>query len=199
MTQHKRQPSCSTVLESIEAYLDRSLDPNDMTTVENHIEHCARCRQELHVAQTVDNELRNLAMMECPDHVTERVFAAVRQADGEAPVSPRSSNSLRRWFTGHRFGRPILAGSMAAIIVITAVVFIRVDKPTEEISQSQIEEAEAAIKWTFAYVNQVSRRSGLAVRDQVFEAGVMQPMERAVRTAVGVGTTTPEKEDGGSI
>jgi hypothetical protein len=55
------------------------------------------------------------------------------------------------------------------------------------------------VKWTFAYVSDVGRRSGLAVRDEVFETGVMQPMQRAVRAAIDGETRTRESKNGGSI
>jgi anti-sigma factor RsiW len=194
MSHHERQPTCSSVHESIELYVDGALPAEQTRAIENHVAHCARCKRELVVANRVVNELRNMSALDCPDDVTERVVGALD------PSSSRHAGFLPRWFKRYKPLHRALAGGLAAILAIVAAVFLypgpnRDERPTAE----EVAQAEVAIKWTFGYVNQISRRSGLAVRDEVFEAGVVDPVQRAVRAAVSIGTKTPEKEDGGSL
>ena len=201
MSRQRKQVSCTSVQESIESYLDGELSTDEAAILENHFGVCPRCRHELSVARDVLDGLHGLPPLECPDRVTDEVFERIHASvAGKLPVRRETAAGfLKRILTVDRIPRPAFAGALIVLVVLSALVVGRIHKPTEQITAAEIEEAEAAVKWTFAYVSQVGRRSGLAVRDEVFDAGVMQPMQRAVHSAMDGGTRTTESENGGSI
>jgi anti-sigma factor RsiW len=186
--------------ESIERYLDGELPSNEAAVLESHLEACPRCRQELSAAREVLEGLHGLPVLRCPDRVTNDVFERVRGSAGAQAPPRRSVAGLMRWLAGARLlPRPALAGAFVVLAVLSAIVIDRREKPEDQITAAEIEEAEAAVKWTFAYVSHVGRRSGLAVRDEVLEIGVMRPMERALRSAIDGDTRTRKSNNGGSI
>jgi len=201
MSRQRKQVSCTSVQESFEPYLDGELSLDEAAVLESHFEVCTRCRHELSVARDVLDGLHGLPPLECPDRVTDEVFERIHASvAGEPPVRRETvTGFLRRILTVGRIPRAAFAGALIVLVVLSALVVGRINKPTEQITAAEIEEAEAAVKWTFAYVSEVGRRSGLAVRDEVFEAGVMQPMQRAVRSAMDGGARTTESNPGGSI
>ena len=207
MSRFDHSVSCTWVREAIDTYLDDGLDDNHTTRFETHLVDCARCRQELSVARNVLEELRALPTLKCPDHVKDRVFEHVDASAARVAVksavksNDRTVAVLKRWFTGRYRGmpRPALAGVIMIVVIVSSLVVGRLNRPMEQITPAQIGDAEAAVKRTFAYVNQVSRRSGLAVRDEVFGAGVTQPVQRAVRSALDVEARTQQKDNGGSV
>jgi anti-sigma factor RsiW len=201
MSRQRKQVSCTSVQESIEPYLDGELQVDEAAVLESHFGVCTRCRHELSVARDVLDGLHGLPSLECPDRVTDDVFERVHAcAAGDTPVHRETvAGFLKRILTVGRIPRPAFASALIVLVVLSALVVVRINKPTEQITAAEIEEAEAAVKWTFAYVSEVGRRSGLAVRDEVFDAGVMQPMQRAVRSTMDSKARTTESENGGSI
>lgn len=201
MSRRDKQASCTSAQECVESYLDGALPPDETAILESHFETCARCQHELSIARTVLDGLHGLAPLECPDHVTDGVFERVRATITEKSPVRRgiAAGFLERLRATSRLPQPALAGALIVLVVLSAFVVGKLNKPPEEITAAQIEEAEAVVKWTFAYVSEVGRRSGLAVRDEVFEAGVIQPMQRAVRSAIDSEARTPENKNGGSI
>lgn len=188
---HHTNISCSRILESVDAYIDDQLSGDEVARFEGHVANCARCRHELALARHVLKETRELPSVPCPDEVTERVFVAT--------VGPRSAHErLGRWLVGRRWRAVRLATVAGAAFAVFFIAFLsRQHTPEEEFSQAEISEAQAAVRWTFAYVNEVSWRSGLAVRDEVFETGLVDPVRRAVRSVIEVEPDTKRNHNGG--
>jgi hypothetical protein len=92
-------------LETIEAFVDDTLDPLDRSTVKLHLEDCAHCAAEV-------SDLReSLATMK----------AASRRPSERLPAESRSSRSLK-------FSTPIRIAAMVALIAFAAVALIAVFK-----------------------------------------------------------------------
>lgn len=188
--------TCGWVDERIELFVDGDLDATATARLQAHIASCARCRQELDAARQVQHQLRELPVFDCPD---ETVDTALRRA------STPSGAGLTGWIRGAMSGvswRPALAGVLGVLIVISLAVTLRFQRALDRFSPEQIEQAETALRWTFAYVNEVGRKSGYAVRDEVIGAGVVEPMERAFRFAMPEDehpTTNEQEEEDGSI
>jgi anti-sigma factor RsiW len=198
MTGSNRDVSCSWVQEAIDSYIDGDLPSDEEPLFERHVNGCGRCRHELAIAESVVGELRALPSLTCPDHVTDRVLEHTDASRAREQTRSPQGGVAGRWIRRLGAPRPALAGVMVILIVVASVLVGRFNKPGEQISPAQVEEAEAALRWTFAYVNEVSRLSGLAVRDEVFEAGVLQPVQRAVRSALDT-EARARQENGGSI
>jgi anti-sigma factor (TIGR02949 family) len=183
---------CTWVEEHIEAYVDRELAREDTNALEKHLAACGHCRRELALAERVRSELRALPELECDDRVTDEVIGQIEGPRHRAPLRSPS------WWLGGRL-RPALAVAAAVLIITASVVFVQLRRGQARYTPDQIERAEKALRWTFAYLNEVSRQSGEAVRDEVFEAGVIEPVQRAVGSQRQPDDKSDKDENGGSI
>ncbi|MDH3215635.1 MAG: zf-HC2 domain-containing protein [Candidatus Krumholzibacteria bacterium] len=203
MNADDKKTSCSWVVESIDSYIDGDLGRDEMAAIKTHVNKCRRCREELAFVKGTLAQLRDLPNLDCPRRVSDVVHErlAASRPDQHPVRATVPSGFVKRWFSGRQLGvpRPALASALIVLVVLSSLIISRINRPAEHISPEQVSEAEAAVKWTFAYVNEISRRSGLAVRDEVFEAGVIRPMQRAVRSALEADTPTVPKDNGGSI
>lgn len=201
MSPSDNHAKCSWVIGSIDLYIDGDLGGDEAAAVERHLQTCPDCGREFAVARTVLDEVRALPGLDCPDPVIDRLSEHIR-SDASADAIDRARRwSVKRWFAVRPFGvpRPALAGLFVVVVVVSSLIISRSRQSVEPISPAQVAEAEAAVKWTFAYVNEVSRRSGIAVRTEVFNAGIVRPTERALRSAFDTEEPTQQGEDGGSI
>lgn len=196
MTQSKNI-DCAWVEERIDPYLDGDLGSSELTVLADHLGGCTRCRQEVDVAARVAGELRELPEVRCPDAVVDVV---VKRACTTQAADDGFGARLARLFAREP-RRVAFAGGLAVIVVAMAILAVRVNRTVDHFSSQEIEQAEAALRWTFAYVNDVSRKSGYAVRDQVFAGGVMEPVQRALHSALqeDEDKQQEEKENGESI
>ena len=79
-------------------------------------------------------------------------------------------------------------------IVVTSIWVGRVNRTT--VSPEEVAEAQAALKWTLAYVGHVSDRSGQAVRDEVIRNGLVSPVQRALES-ISHSSDTDNQTNGG--
>jgi hypothetical protein len=205
--------SCVWVEERIDSYLDSDLDSNDFTRLEDHLGLCAHCQSEVALARSVQDGLHDLPQMACPDEVRDRVLEHARAADRvrERAAAGWLSRNVRRYLLDApgrvRTGvaglgmRPALTGALAVVIIVVSIIAVRINRTVEHFSPEQVESAESVLRWTFAYMNEVGRRSGYAARDEVFQASAAA--QRAVRSVLTTETEEqpeqPEEDNGGSI
>jgi anti-sigma factor RsiW len=191
---------CSWTRERIDAYIDADLSGNERGRFEEHVGRCAECKDELSLASTMLSELRALPSQPCPPQVVDRVFneipGAADVADG--PMEERGS-FVSRWLFAPRLRalRPVLVSVFVVVVAASALFVGRVSRTPAPPTTEEVEHAEAALKWTLAYVNNVSRRTGLAVRDEAIGVGIIQPVRRAVHTVVDEDASKPEEQNGG--
>jgi anti-sigma factor (TIGR02949 family) len=180
---------CDWVLDRLEAYLDGDLSTDELAPIESHLTICGNCTRELGLARQVQSMLHALPEHRCPDAVVE---AAARRINGlPAPATVPLTERLSGWW--HQFMHPIAAAA-AMLLVVAMTVFIGQEhhynstaslspEDTLELSAEDIALAEAEIKWTLAYLGDVGRRSGRAVRDEAIINHVVKPVGRALDTA----------------
>lgn len=150
--------TCEAAADLIEPFLDGDLGPSEAARLEAHLGRCADCAAELELATTLRRGLRSLPELDCPPAVLERA----RRAAGEAPVVPlrRPARRAPGWL------------AVAAALVLAALGALAVGRglrgPTaEEPSPEQVAQATAEARYALALVGRVSRRAGLALRDDV--------------------------------
>jgi len=179
---------CGWLGERIEAYLDDDLAHDAKVRFENHVETCRVCRTEVEQAKKTLAELRKLPTLPCPDEIVERVRGELH------PIN--EPNRVRAWFARVWAPslRPALATVAVAVIVLTSMWVGRMNRAT--VSPQEVAEAQAALKWTFAYVGQVSERSGKAVRDEAIRDGLVSPVQRALDTMNRNSNAEPETNGG---
>jgi hypothetical protein len=101
--------------DDLDRLLDGSLGAERAAQVEAHLAACARCRRELEALRAVQSALRDhLPRDAVPDHVADRVRAAVRRG-----ASPRAAFPLRR------------AAAAAAVLAAAAVVVLLIARPRD--------------------------------------------------------------------
>jgi predicted anti-sigma-YlaC factor YlaD len=191
--------NCQWVRDRIDPYLDEELSAGDNATFGQHVGACLHCREELAAAKAVLSELRKLPAKQCPDHVVERVFEHIETQERRRPAW----RGALAWLGGRQLGVPrtALAGALALVVIVSSLMFTRTNEPTPEFTPEEIAQAEAALKWTFAYVNKVSRQTGYTVRDDVIGARVVVPVRQAVRATFEPKETPPQTDNnnGGSV
>jgi len=109
------------------AYLLGSLEPEEITALEVHLEDCQRCRDELEwLRPAIDTIPVSIPQMQPPEGLRARLMVEVRSDAAEAgapagreakPVPPQSRPSRFRRF----LLRPVTGLAVAALIVAAAV------------------------------------------------------------------------------
>jgi hypothetical protein len=158
--------------------------------------------QVLEHARTADGPSVGRYLHDAPDRSAVR---DVRRYLHDASERARKSavagwlDRVTRGVTRAGFGmRPALTGALAVVIIVASIVAVRINRTVEHFSPEQVESAESVLRWTFAYMNEVGRKSGYAARDEVFEASATA--QRAVRSALTTDANQqPEEDNGGSI
>ena len=183
--------------ELVEPYLDELISEEERISFDKHVARCARCRAELVVANRLKSEIRALPLLPCPDRVSKNVFKRTIALQTGTRLMGR--RWLPLWLIDRRRLRPALAGGLVIVLAVSTVLVMKARTRSPQITAAEIADAETALKWTFAYVNQVGRRSGLAVRDEVFDAGIVTPVRRAVGTKDKENDTIQQPQNGGSL
>jgi hypothetical protein len=197
MNVHDDTTRCEWARDSIDAYLDGELTNVDVTVLESHMNECGMCREELASARRVLTELRELPAKRCPDGVTDRLYATIG-----ADTTVHRDGRLPRWLTARPFGllRPVLVGSLILVIAVSAIWFDRHNRSSGDsrsYTPEEVAQAEAELKWTMAFLGDVGRRTGYAVRDEVVGARVVEPVRRAVHSVMEGGVEVTPRNNGG--
>lgn len=191
MNQFESQSPCEWVQERIDAYLDGDLSPAETAIADLHLTRCAACADELQLARQVAGSLRALPAQICPDSIPEAVRERIGAA-GSAHWGVKPWPWYYRW--QEWFKRPAVVGVLTAVlfVVITAILGEQ-KKPEPLYTQAEIEAAELDAKIALAYLGRCTDRAGAALRNNVFEDGVVAPIMRAVRRQhTGKNTTQPQ-------
>ena len=161
--------------------------------MQSHIDGCASCAHEMEMATSTLTAIRELPAERCPDAVVEDLFSSVADETG-VPEPGGFIGGLRGSVM-----RPALAASLALAVIVAGIAVERWHESRTHVTPEEVAKAEAALKWTFAYVNDVSRRAGFAVRDEVIGEHVVGRLRAGVhRVTSGDRSTPPEENNGGS-
>ena len=176
MSDRHDKTTCAWVDEHIDDYIDGDLSTGDRTRFAKHLDVCTACRREFELAGSVLNELHALPEEKCPDRVSDAVLDHVGAgADGERSLVQR----VRGWRAGGTPSvRAALVSAFIVLIIVSAAVVGRMQQ--NRITPEEVAVAEAQLRQTLAYVGEVSRRSGVVVRNEAIGKGIVKPMRRAM-------------------
>ena len=90
------------------------------------------------------------------------------------------------------------AAVVVAVVTVTSLLLTRGRPELTPPSAAEIARAEAEGKWTLAYLGEIGRRTGLAVRDDVIHTRVLKPAGDAVKSALGAASGAVPENNGGS-
>lgn len=195
MTPDNKNTECAWARDNIDLYVDDDLTTEDAVRLERHLNRCDACRDEVALAARVLEELRGLPDRRCPDGIVDDVFASIG-APRTAPAEPRARRRLPAWPALVR--HPALAATLAIVVLTGGALLGRWYQTRNRISPEEIARAEAALKWTVAYVSDVGRRASFTVRDDVIGGHVVGPLRSGVHNATtDDDKSTHEQNNGG--
>ncbi|HVT61173.1 MAG TPA: zf-HC2 domain-containing protein [Thermoanaerobaculia bacterium] len=191
---------CAGALALLEPHLDGELSPAEQARLATHLGSCPACAEELRLAGDVRHGLRALPELDCPPEVLARAFAAAvresampgappaaRQAEGRQRFRRlgrrwRSrleglSRHLPSWRLPHLTPAARIAAVCAALLVAILIVRWPHREPPAP-SPEEMARATREARFALAYVDQVSRRAALRLRDQVLERHLVLPAAR---------------------
>ena len=160
--------------DRVEAYLDGALPPDEHIAFERQLRADAAWQAELRLARQVRRSLRGLPQPSCPPQVTQAVLAEA-QHRRRAAQAARWDTWLERF--RQQFWQPALAMGVLVLLVMTATLLGRPPAPQHD---PEVAQALADVQWTLAYLSEVGRQTGEAVREEVLEEHVVTPVQRAI-------------------
>ncbi len=172
--------SCEEVLVGLESYLDGELDAAAAATFQAHLESCPACAAEHRLAEAVRSELRALPALDAPSSVLREVQHEIeRERFSKPPALPSTG---RRW------------AALAAAVLATAAIGLSLwqqstQQPKIEQDRAAAEAAEIArateeARFALAYMNQITRRASLKLRDDILIERVAAPTVRGLTRAL---------------
>ena len=163
--------------DSVEAYVDGELSVEEVSRFENLMDPGGEIDTEVKLARAIQDSFRSLDPIECPDDVSTSILKHAR----EDWMTIARANA---WLAARTFFRPIVRPALATTILL-AIVLMAVwsGRKTSEIDPA-VAEALNDVKWTLAYVSQVSRQTGTTVRVEALEPLVFEQMKDAVETFI---------------
>jgi len=188
MKKHNRDSgACDWVQANLEVYLEQELAAEAQDRLVAHVRSCARCRKELELAQELLAALHGLPEKTCPPGIRSAVLARAR---GNRLFGFEISTHESIFDRLATFWRPAVALSAFAAILVIAALFSFNEQKTAAHRPEEVARAEVELKWTFAYIGRVTRKSTQTVVNEVIPADVLQPLQQAVGAALG---TTRQK------
>ena len=191
--------------ERVEAYVDRSLPPHERALFESRLSEDPRWQESVTLSRRIRAELRGLETPPCPDEVVEAALVNVAARRG-ALRDGRSTAALQRGAgrSGSmasdrhpiagigRIGQAWKAagsypvwGVVVGILLVAAILVFRPGQNQDAAPprQAEVDAAVADVKWTLAYLDGVSVRTGIVIREQVIAESVVRP----IRTGLQMG------------
>ena len=154
---------CSWTQERIEAYIDDELTPVEQDRLEAHAVACAACAAELEDARRLVGALRTLPSLTCPDAVSQALQDRIQRTRQN-----RWRTAAKRWY------KPLAA---AAVLALIAGYHLFDPEPVPPaFSPKEVAQARRQVEWTLAYLGDLNSRMGTAVRDDVIQPRLVQPL-----------------------
>ncbi|HUK39838.1 MAG TPA: DUF2275 domain-containing protein [Candidatus Acidoferrales bacterium] len=113
--------NCEEVQAQLSDYLDKTLSPANLHTIEAHLSACTLCRTETDYLSECIHQVASLPVIEPPIGFTQRVMARVREIN-EQP------SFWQRWFFPLRIKIPLQATAVA-LVGILAVYILQKEPP----------------------------------------------------------------------
>jgi len=167
--------TCDEALDLLEPFVDGELPFAQAEPLRSHLQGCRACAGELALAERIRRELRALPQPDCPPEVIERV---VRSGRGEVVPFPARRRS------GWRV-RIAAAAAVLALAVGGGSLFFNLQQRPDRPDPAQVAQATRDARLALAYLDKVTRKAGLGVRDEVLEKRLVIPAARSVSRSLG--------------
>lgn len=168
--------------ERLEAYLDGDLPDDEQAAMEQHLAADPSWEAEVRLARQVRDGLQAFPRPTCPDRVTRTVLAEARRRQRADQLHRLRAWVEQRWLN---LWQPALAMSVLLLLVASALLLGQPPQPAPSVAeQDEVEQALDEVRWTLAYLSEVSQQAGSSVRDEVLNRRVVTPVHRAVHPLV---------------
>ena len=165
-------PSCESVLERLEPWIDGELLVDEAAAISAHIEICSTCSEESTLAKRILAELRGFPELDTP----HRVLRAVqRETGGRSPLD-RAGRIFR--VVPRLPGRALVAVA-AVLLIALAGHFWRV-RTAPQFSDQEVRRASAEARYALAFVATITHRVEEKVRTQVLEGEAVSASLRGI-------------------
>lgn len=163
--------------DSVEAFVDGDLSAEEASRFASLMELDVAVATEVKMAKAIRNSFRSLAPVECPESITTAILKKAR-TDLMAAMRINGWHAVRKYF--RPLFRPVLAMTILLAMVLSSVWL---GKSTTRIEPA-VAEALNDVKWTLAYLAEVTRQTGSTVRAEALEPLVLERIQEAVETFI---------------
>jgi anti-sigma factor RsiW len=160
----------------IEAYVDGELSAEERSAFQAELAVDADLRRQVAFADDLRKTLRRLPSERMPASVTASVLSTARR-QSRSDVLTR----IRSWFLPGFADAWQPALAMATLMLLVAIS-VRVTVPSPA-TDPAVAQALEQVKWTLAFLSEVSSETGETVRGTVIGPHVIAPMQGAVDQA----------------
>lgn len=165
---------CYFVQLQIDSFLDGELSSEQQQIFAAHVHACSACAAELQFAQTVNDSVLDLPLLDCSDAALEPIDRLGRAPGEAAAVNTGGTSSLGGWLAslpaGLRYGLPAAAAVVVTLLLVpmlsdrsenpAAVVATDADAATAgEYSQEDVLAALNDLNTAISYLNEVTQRT----------------------------------------
>ena len=163
--------------DRLEAYLDDALPAPEREAVEAALRRDPLARADwqaaLQRARQIRDGLHALPRPVCPTHVTRAVLEHAARTTAPPPWLARFHAWMQRQLTA--LWQPALAMALLLLLVVSSSLMT----PAPQAVSPEVARARAEVEWTLAFLSEVGRETGQAVREDVFAARVVTPVQDA--------------------
>ena len=183
MTRYDTGPNCAWVRDNLDEHLEGVLPESQARLIADHLKSCDGCRNELLLAQKIQETFSRMEEKECPSAVRHRVLSTVRVKNRKVQRS-WSWKTIGNWLPFTR--RPLLAPlAVAAMLAVVTFIGLQLRKP-QPVDSRELARAEIEVKWTLAYLSEVSRKSSVFVGEEIISGQVLAPVVPRINEALAV-------------
>ncbi len=157
----------------VDDYVDGSLSDEDMSRLDALKAIDTTLASQIELSRAMRTEFRAMSNVKCPEWVMQDVKRDVR-ADLLRNMWTRGWETLVGFST--RQLRPVLAtATLIGIVILSSRIGV-----TGTTTDPAVARALDDVKWTLAYLSEVTRQTGSAVRTEALEPLVLNSMQHAV-------------------
>lgn len=188
MSPRPEDRTCEPVIVELERFVDGDLPPEETAAVARHLESCAGCRAEARLAEEIRDELRALPRLDAPSHLVETVKVTARREDAArtrrwSVLRPSPVWALAAALLLAAVLTPLWMGPSSTEVLNTEVAGGPIGSPP--VDPAEVEKATAEVRVALAYVGQVTRRTGLEIRDGLIVERLVIPTAEGLSSLKG--------------
>ena len=189
---------CHFVQLQIDSFIDGDLDAPQVEAFKNHVGDCQACEQELLYAQSMLGAVRDLPLLDCPDHVLEPIH---RLSGGSSATDSTSTQSLLSRLQQLFSDAPVFAryAFPMVLVVMLAILFTITPRwqengpqlaevpqvsaeAVEQYSPEDIYQALQDLNLAIEYLSDMSRRTEAMIGDRFLITPLQESLDASFQS-----------------